>query len=42
MKINKYEFGHMTNMAAMPIKDKNTSKIFFSRTRESIVMKFDI
>ena len=22
MKINKYEFGHMTNMAAMPLYDK--------------------
>ena len=24
--------GHMTKMAAMPIYDKNPSKIFFSRT----------
>ena len=30
MKINKYEFGHMTNMATMPIQGQNPLK-FFSR-----------
>ena len=31
--------GHMTKMAAMPINDKNSSKIFFSRTGEPIYTK---
>ena len=31
--------GHMTKMAAMPIYGKNSSKIFFSRTGESIFTK---
>ena len=31
--------GHMTKMAAMPIYDKNPSKIFFSRTGGSISKK---
>ena len=30
MKIHQHNAGHMTKMAAMPIYDKNTSKIFFS------------
>ena len=28
MKIKKYEFGHMTNMAAMPIQGQNPLKFF--------------
>ena len=28
MKINKYEFGHMTNMAAMPVYGKIIYKTF--------------
>ena len=31
--------GHMTKMAAMPIYDKNPSKIFFSRTGGSFSKK---
>ena len=31
--------GHMTKMATMPINGKNASKIFFSRTGESISTK---
>ena len=31
--------GHMTKMAAVPIYGKNPSKIFFSRTGESISKK---
>ena len=32
MKINEQDAGHMTKMAATPIYDKNTSKVFFSGT----------
>ena len=32
MKIYKYDAGHMTKMATMPIYGKNPSKIFFSGT----------
>ena len=38
MKINQYEYGHMTNMAAMPYKVK-PFKFFFFRTSRPIVMK---
>ena len=34
--------GHMTKMAAMPIYDKNTSKIFFSGTTGPISTKLDM
>ena len=39
MKINLYEFGHMTKMATMPIYDKNPSKIFFCGTNGPIALK---
>ena len=39
MKINTNELGHMTNMAAMPIYDKNLKKIFFSRTNWLMTLK---
>ena len=32
--------GHMTKMAAMPIYGKNLKKIFFSRTRSPMILKF--
>ena len=32
MKINEHDAGHMTEMAATLIYDKNTSKVFFSGT----------
>ena len=31
--------GHMTKMATMPIYGKKASKIFFSRTRNLIILK---
>ena len=34
--------GHVTKIAAMPIQDKNPSKIFFSGTAEPIAMKLDM
>ena len=40
MKIDKYDAGHMTKMAAMPIYGKNPSKNFFSRTSGPISTKF--
>ena len=40
MIINKP--GHMTKMAALPIYGKNSSKIFFAGTAESITMKLDM
>ena len=39
MKINEHDAGHMTKMAATPIYDKNTSKVFFSGTNGPISMK---
>ena len=39
MKINKYEYGHMTNMAAMPVYGKIISKIFCFRTNGPIALK---
>ena len=39
MKINKYEFGHMTSMAAMPVCGKIIEKIFFSGTNGLIALK---
>ena len=39
MKIYTNEFGHMTNMAAMPIYNKNLRNIFFSRTNRSMTLK---
>ena len=38
MKINKQEFGHMTNMAAMPVYDKIIKRIF-SGTNGLIALK---
>ena len=39
MKINKYEFGHMTNMAAMPIYVKSCKENpFFSGTNRLIAL----
>ena len=34
--------GHKTKMAAMPIYNKNSSKMLFSRTAEPIAMKLDM
>ena len=34
MQIHEHDAGHMTKMAAMPIYNKNPSKIFFSGTGE--------
>ena len=42
MKIYTYGIGHMTKMAAMPIYNKNPSKIFFSRASGLIAMKIDM
>ena len=42
MKIYTNEFGHMTNMAAMPIYGKNLKKIFFSRTTRPMTLKLSI
>ena len=39
MKINKHDAGHMTKVAATPIYDKNTSKVFFSWTDGPISTK---
>ena len=39
MKVCSNGPGHMAKMPTMTIYGKNTSKIFFSRTREPIVMK---
>ena len=39
MKIHQHNAGHMTKMAAMPICDKNTLKIFFPGTNGVILMK---
>ena len=39
MKINKYEFGYMTNMAAMPVYVKIILKIFFSRSNGLTALK---
>ena len=39
MKIYTNEFGHVTNMAAMPIYGKNLKKIFFSRTNRPMTLK---
>ena len=38
MKIHQHNSGHMTKMAAMPIYDKNTLKIFFPGTTGPILM----
>ena len=38
MKTDKYEFGHMTNMAAMPVYGKIIKKTF-SRTNGLIALK---
>ena len=40
MKINKYEFGHMTTIAAMPVYDEIILKTFFSSTNGLIALKF--
>ena len=34
--------GHMTNMAAMPIYNKNLKKIFFSRTNRPMALKLSM
>ena len=39
MKINEYDAGHMTKMAAMSIYGKNPPKIFFSGTGGPISSK---
>ena len=39
MKINKYEFGHLTNLAVMPVYGKTIYQTFFSGTNEPIVLK---
>ena len=41
MKINKFEFGHLTNMAAMPVYGKfvKSFKKNFSGTNEPIALK---
>ena len=39
MKIYKYNAGHMTKMAAMPIYGKNPSEIFLSGTNGPIYTK---
>ena len=39
MKIYTNELGHMTNMAAMPIYDKNLKFFFFSRTNRPMTLK---
>ena len=39
MKICKYDAGHMTKMAAMPIYGKNLSNIFFTGNCGTISMK---
>ena len=41
-KVCSQHLGHMTNMAATPIYDKNHSKIFFSRTGRPISTKLDM
>ena len=40
MKICRYDAGHMTKMAAMPIYGKNSSKSFSSETSRPISTKF--
>ena len=42
MKIYTNEFGHMTNMAAMPIYGKNLKKTFFSRTNRPMTLKLSM
>ena len=45
MKINKYEFGHMTNLAAMPVHlymVKSFKKRFFSGTNGLIALKLGL
>ena len=42
MKIYTNEFGHMTNMAAMPIYGKNLNKNFFSRTNRPVTLKLSM
>ena len=42
MKINKYEFGHMTNMAAMRVYGKTIKKTFFSGANGPIVLKLSM
>ena len=41
MKIYTNEFGHMTNMAAMPIYGTNLKKIF-SRTNRPMLLKLSL
>ena len=42
MKVYMNDPGHMTKMAAMPVygKIKKPLKIFFSRTRSTMILKF--
>ena len=42
MKICRYDAGHMTKMAAMPIYGKNPSKIFFTGITRPISMKLSM
>ena len=42
MKIRERDAGHMTKMAATPIYDKSSSKIFFSWTGGQISTKLGI
>ena len=42
MKVYINGQGHMTKMAAMAINSKKTFKIFFSRTRRSVILKLGI
>ena len=42
MKICRYDAGHITKMAAMPIYGENPSKIFFTRIVGPISMNFGI
>ena len=42
MKTDTKELGRMTKMAAVPIYHKNSLKIFFSRTSESIAMELSM
>ena len=39
MKIYMNELGHVTKMAAMPVYEKKTLKIFFSRTNGLMALK---
>ena len=36
MKINKYEFGHMTNMAAMPVYGKITQTVGWFELKHTV------